>query len=83
MGEWNGEQPRSRSRADASVGSCQGWTAVLRKLLEQEDDVDSSGSIKRELKAESEMRVGVRERLQMALQHCPMDLILFGFVFRT
>lgn len=57
---------------------------MLRKLSELEDDVDSSGSVKRELRIESEM-VGVQGavRFQVALQHCSMDLILFGFVFRT
>lgn len=96
MGEWSGKQPWSRSRAVASVGSCPWRTAVSRKLLELEDDVDSSDSIKRELQTEVKCGcvcmcgggVGGRGlqgavRFQMALQHCHMDLMFFGFVFRT
>lgn len=75
MGEWNGKQPWGRSRAIASVGSCQWWAAVLRKLSELEDDVDSSGSVKRELRIESEMRVGWGCRAQSVFRwHCSIAL---------
>lgn len=60
------------------LGSCQWRTPVLRKLLEPDDDVDSF-----RLRVKCGWGVRGAVHFQMALHHCHMGLILFGFVFRT